>query len=116
MKYELKEHYKINEYSKGFLLPSYYEKNVHQLTAIAEYLHKHLKDVRSIDFNDVGGGFIELSLSHEKIPNYYITSYKLDFNLNSVDSLLKLIREEWDGLNTELFKKFTEDGEKYGWD
>lgn len=120
MKFKYKNHYTIcNGKVTLYLYEDTYIENVHKIEAASEYLFKNCRYLHSLSFTDVSTGYIQLGGTHDSNPGYIIMIRNIKLDFSDLDTVIKNFVKEWNQFMEEdikVFKSFTEDGEKYGWD
>ena len=115
----MKNSYKLNNGTTIYLTPEMYADHAVEIEALSDYLLKHCKNLHSIDFSDVSAGGIQLGGTHNANPGYIIMHKTINYNWDNINNVVKEFVSQWNSFmdtEVEAFKRFTEDGEKYGWD
>lgn len=117
--YEHKQSYKLNNGTTIYMLPSMFADHATELEAVSDYILKHCKNLHSLDISDVSAGGIQIGGTHNANPGYIIMNRTIHYNFDNLDDIIKSFIAEWNSFMDEdvaAFKRFTDDGEKYGWD
>lgn len=115
----MKETYRLSNGTCCYLKEETYENHVHELEAATDYLLKHCRNLNSLSINDVSAGGIQIGGCHDSNPGYIMMNATVRYDLSDLDDIVKLFIKKWNSfMENEVteFKKFTDDGEKYGWD
>lgn len=115
----MKESYKLSNGTTVYVTPETYAEHANEFEALSDYLLRHCRGLHSLDISDVSAGGIQIGGTHNANPGYIILHKTVKYDFSNIDKAVKEFMSDWNSFaDNEIaaFKKFTEDGEKYGWD
>ena len=115
----MKDTYKLNNGTTVYVTPETFETHAVEFEAISDYLFKHCRNLHSLDFSDVSAGGIQVGGVHEYNPGYIMMHRTIKYDWSNINEVIRDFVKSWNEFMEEdvaAFKRFTDDGEKYGWD
>ena len=110
----------IGDYLHPSRYPEGYEKKLKHILNEIEYRLSEYRNLKNIDFVDVGSGYILVRGFHIEIPNYAYVMVKLKYDFANTEEVINSFVDMWISLddikNVSDYQKFIADGEKYGFD
>lgn len=111
--------FKLNNGTTVYMEPDMFADNANTLEAISDYLLRNCREIHSISFSDVGANGIQVGGVHNFNPGYLYMIKTIKYDFSNINEIVKEFVKDWNKSTLEQienFKRFTKDGEKYGWD